>query len=101
MNSDELTYLQDLKNDDTASEFADKTYGVIRLKTIYRGEGLYFQLNDRALICTISARDAMLSKKSIKRWDNGKLIEEQERDTILEIIKLYYPKAYLSELTII
>ncbi|MCL6745341.1 MULTISPECIES: hypothetical protein [Kosakonia] len=101
MNSDELTYLQELKNDDSASEFVDETYGVIRLKTIYRGEGLYFQLNDRALICTISARDAMLSKKSIKRWDNGKLIEEQERDTILEIIKCYYPKAYLSELTVI
>jgi len=101
VNSDELTYLQELKNDGTTSEFADKTYGVIRLKTIYRGEGLYFQLNDRALICAISARDAMLSKKSIKRWDNGKVIEEQERDMILEIIKNYYPKAYLNELTII
>lgn len=101
MNKEELNYIKELKNDDSASEFVDETYGVIRLKTIYRGEGLYFQLNDRALICAISARDAMLSKKSIKRWDNGKPIAEQERDMILEIIKHYYPKAYLSELTII
>lgn len=101
MNKEELNYIKELKDDDSASEFVDETYGMIRLKTIYRGEGLYFQLNDRALICTISARDAMLSKKSIKRWDNGKLIEEQERDMILGIIRSYYPKAYLNELTVI
>lgn len=64
MNKDELECIKELRQDSSVYSYQDKVLGVVRIKVIYRGERLYFQIKDRAIICIISARDAMLSKKS-------------------------------------
>lgn len=44
-----------------------------------RGENLFFQKNDKAFICDISARDAELDKSSIKKWDDGTKISLEQK----------------------
>ena len=90
MNKEELSYIKELKVERSAYEYTDAALGVVRLLIIYRGERLYFQIGSEAIICSISARDAMLSKKSLKKWDSGRVIDETERDRVAAAIAKYY-----------
>jgi hypothetical protein len=64
MNRDGMAYINELKNDNSAYTYQDNEPGHIRIKIICRGERMYLQVEDRATICVISARDYTLSKKS-------------------------------------
>lgn len=99
MNKEELSYIKELKADKSAYEYVDADLGVIRLLIVYRGERLFFQIKDKAIICVISARDAMLSKKSLKKWDDGQTINESERERLSTIISKYYKLSYKDDLT--
>ncbi len=101
MNKEELNYIKELKVNDSVYAYQDQVLGAIRIMIIYRGERLYFQLNDKAIICIISARDAMLSRKSLKIWDNGDKITESEVDKLCPIICKFYEKSYGDNLTIV
>lgn len=101
MNKEELEYIEELKEDNTVHSYNDKQLGVIRLMVIYRGERFFFQINNKALICIISARDVKLSQKSLKKWDDGSKIEEEERIFLCDLIVKYYEKAYGEMLAII
>ncbi len=98
MNKEELSYVKELKTDKSAYEYVDADFGVVRLLIVYRGERLYFQIGNEAIICEISARDAMLSKKSLKKWDNGRALDELERERIAAIISKYYKLSYKDDL---
>ena len=65
-----------------------------------RGETLFFQIGNDALICEISARHALINPKTIKKWDNGTKINEEEKVFVLEKIIELYKKAYKDELEI-
>lgn len=99
MNKEELSYIKELKNNEFVYEYKDEIHGIIRIMIIYRGERLYFQLNEKATICTISARDSLLSKKSIKRWDNGDKIDNV--DALCSIICEFYKKSYSDTLIVV
>ena len=101
MRKDELIHIKELKIEKSAHEYSDATLGVIRLLVVYKGEGLYFQIGGEAVICVVSARDAMLSKKSIKKWDSGRNIDEAERDQVAAVIAKYYKLAYKDDLTVV
>ncbi|MDJ0038509.1 hypothetical protein QM637_22115 [Pantoea allii] len=101
MNKKEMAYIKELKNDDSAYSYQDDELGLIRMKIIYRGERLYLQVEGRAMICVISARDSMLSKKSLIKWDSGDKINLNEVDFLCEKIKKYYAKSYSEELVVV
>lgn len=101
MRKEELAHIKELRVDKSAYEYDDANLGIIRLLVVYKGEGLYFQIGCEAVICAISARDAMLSKKSIKKWDSGRSIDEAERDRVAAVIAKYYKLAYKDDLTIV
>ncbi|HDS1154188.1 TPA: hypothetical protein QDZ66_005044 [Pluralibacter gergoviae] len=101
MNKDELECIKELRQDSSVYSYQDKVLGVVRIKVIYRGERLYFQIKDRAIICIISARDAMLSKKSLKKWDSGEKIDSDEVELLCNTIQKYYAKSYSDELIIV
>lgn len=92
--------LQELKRDGSACQFHDAEWGVIRLKLLYRGEFLFFQLNELALICEVSARYSTLDKTSLKRWDDGSVIGADEREALAKIIARYYRLCWKDDLRI-
>lgn len=59
-----------------AHEFTDKDATTYKLKILGRGEELFFQKGEDALICGISARFALIDPKSIKSWDNKHKISD-------------------------
>lgn len=100
MNKEELNYIKELKVYKTY-EYHDESVGTIRLLIIYRGERLFFQVNEKALICEISARDSMLSKKSLKKWDDGSSIDTEEREQLVALIAKYYTLSYKAALVVV
>ena len=100
MNKNISSYIEELKVNNSVYEYHDEEFGNIRLMIIYKGEGLYFQINNEALICEISAHSAVLSKNSIKKWDNGRTINEAECEKIINIISKYYKLSYMDDLII-
>ncbi len=50
MNGDEIAYINELKNDNSAYAYQDNELGHIRIKIICRGERMYLQVEDRAAI---------------------------------------------------
>lgn len=101
MNREELNYIKELKQGRSAYEYHDQSAGTIRLLIIYRGERLFFQINDRALICDISARDSMLGKRSLKKWDDGRLIGAEDRELLVALIQKYYTLSYRDVLVVV
>lgn len=101
MNKEELEFIQELKNDRSVYNYNIPDVGRVRLMIIYRGERLFFQLNDKALICLISAHEAKLSKKSLKKWDDGTLINVSEKEKICQLICQYYTLSYVDQLTLV
>ncbi|MGN7824823.1 hypothetical protein HGH92_23120 [Chitinophaga varians] len=100
MNKDALAQIQQLKSDvNGVHRFVDgeNKYGLL---IIARGELLFFQENDKALICDVSARYALINPATIKKWDNGDKISDAEREEIVQKIILYYKKAYRDDLKI-
>ena len=101
MNKEELNYIKELKVGRSIYEYHDRSVGTIRLLIIYRGEGLFFQIEEKALICEISARDGMLSKESLKKWDNGSAIGAEDREQLAALIVKYYTLSYKDALVVV
>ncbi|WP_343565697.1 hypothetical protein [Sphingobacterium sp.] len=80
-------------------EFKDEDGVIYKMKILGRGEELFFQKNGSALICDISARFSVIDPESIRQWDNGKKISDEERAFLLAKIIELYKKAYKDDLT--
>ncbi|SFW57920.1 hypothetical protein [Chitinophaga sancti] len=91
--------LNDLKSDSRAYRYEEdgNKYGLLIL---YRGETLFYQENDRALLCGIAARFAFINPETIAHWDDNTVINTEERATILEKIITLYKKAYKDDLQV-
>ena len=81
-----------------AYEFKENGGISYKMKILGRGEELFFQKGDNAIICDISARFSAIDSQSIKRWDNGKKISDEERAVLLAKIVELYKKAYKDDL---
>ncbi len=94
-------YVKEIKSTITgAYEIDGKDGHKYKLKILGRGEELFFQKDDNALICEISARHVAIEPKGIRRWDNGYKISDEERTLILETIIDLYKKAYKDDLVV-
>jgi hypothetical protein len=91
--------IDELKSDQRAYRYEEdgNKYGLLIL---YRGETLFYQENDRALLCEIAARYAVINPETIAHWDDNTVIGQDERAVILEKIITLYKKAYKDDLKI-
>lgn len=97
----DMKYVKEIKSTITrAHEFEDHDGVIYKLKILGRGEELFFQKGNAALICEISARYAAIDPKTIHKWDNGNKISDEERALILEKIIELYKKAYKDDLAV-
>ncbi|WP_313492027.1 MULTISPECIES: hypothetical protein [Sphingobacterium] len=97
-----MSYVKEVKSTICGfHEFKEKDGTTYKIKILGRGEELFFQKNDNALICDISARFAVIDPTSIKRWDNGSKIYDEEREAILVKIIELYEQAYQDKLEVL
>ena len=73
---------------------------IFKILILDKGEELFFQKGEKALICEISARYSLINPKTIKVWDNGCVITPSERETLLLDIQHFYKIAYKDDLEI-
>ena len=88
-------FIKTLKSDNEIIErFSEKNGTRYGIGILDRGENLFFQLNEKAIICEIDAVHGVIYKRSIKRWDTGGIIKKNEIGLVLDKILEYYKKAY-------
>lgn len=94
-----IAIINELKTDQRAYRYEEdgNKYGLLIL---YRGETLFYQENDRALLCEIAARFAVINPETIAQWDDNTDINPDERAAILDKIMTLYKKAYKDDLKI-
>ncbi|WPQ65174.1 hypothetical protein SIO70_09990 [Chitinophaga sancti] len=94
-----IAIINELKTDQRAYRYEEdgNKYGLLIL---YRGETLFYQENDRALLCEIAARFAVINPETIVQWDDNTDIHSDERAAILDKIMTLYKKAYKDDLKI-
>ncbi|MEZ0539975.1 hypothetical protein [Fibrella arboris] len=61
-----------------------------KIMIIGRGEQLFYQQEDRALLCDIQVRNDLIYQNSIAWWDNGNAVTESEKSIILERLINYF-----------
>jgi len=90
MNKDQLEHISELKSDLTIREKKDR-HGKYKVKILYRGEGLYYEDDNKALICEIGLLPKIvLFTKTIKKWDNGCKVTNEEKLKIYSRLKQYF-----------
>lgn len=95
-----MEYIQQLIKDASVERVLSANGNVYGIMVLGRGENLFFQENDKALICEIDAVDSLVFTKSIKNWSGYKKMNEAERNRVVELIKHYYKMAYKRDLHI-
>ena len=90
-----MSVIEKWKCDDTVVRFkeGDNCYGI---RIIGRGDNLFFQENENALICDIDAVGAIIFARSIKCWDGQKKMQPSEKERVLNLIERCY-KNYINE----
>ena|SRR2546428_12795785 len=89
----ERRYLSDLKSENVIGPRVEinKEHGY-KIRTLHWGERLFYREGDRATICDLDIQGCAIPVKSIKKWDDGTKITEEEKERIKERIRLYFLK---------
>lgn len=87
-------YIDSLMKDKTVNRIIDEHKNVYGIRVLGRGENLFFQENDKALICEINAVEALVFTKSVKNWEGEKKMSAEEKERVLTLIKKYYAEVY-------
>ena len=61
-----------------------------KIRIIERGERLFYQCHDKALICEFDPYSTTVFLSSIRKWDDGKKMNPEERELYLERLKLHF-----------
>jgi hypothetical protein len=60
------------------------------LQVLNRGEQMYFQLGEKALICEISALHGIIYSDSVKKWDDNSKVSDNERLIFEKAVRIYW-----------
>ena len=86
--------IDDLKKNESIEKRIDSEDNVYRIRVIGRGENLFFQENDKCLLCLIDAKNAMIYSKSIKKWEPNEKMSSSERKRVIALVEKYYREVY-------
>jgi hypothetical protein len=81
-------YLRELKQAEPFTGFREATAAgeECKVQILGRGEMAFYQQGDRALLLEVLAGRGVVFAPSIRRWDDGKKVTDEERETILEVL---------------
>jgi hypothetical protein len=89
----EYNRIQELKNStDIGLRFERNVEHNYKIRIINRSEQLFYQQEDIAFICEINPHESIIFKDSIKKWDNGVKITDDEKEVIFDRLILYFKK---------
>lgn len=94
-------YIDSLMQDKSVNRIVDAQKNVYGIRVLGRGENLFFQENNKALICEINAVDALVFTKSVKNWEGEKKMSTEEKERVLALIKKYYAEVYNPEVKLV
>lgn len=87
-------YIEQLKKDESIETRTDHNGNVYRIRVLGRGENLFFQENDKCLLCEIDARNAIIFTKSIKKWEPNIKMSPEEKKRVIDLVEKYYKEVY-------
>ncbi len=87
-------YIEQLKGDPFVNRLKDNQENSYGIRVLGRGESLFFQENEKALICEIDAVNGVIYSKSIKNWEDERKMSPEERNRIIALIDKYYKEIY-------
>jgi len=87
-------YIEQLKGNPTINRLKDNQGNSYGIRVLGRGENLFFQENEKALICEIDAVNGVIYSKSIKNWEDERKMSPEERNRIISLIDKYYKEIY-------
>jgi hypothetical protein len=81
-------YLRELKQAEPFTGFRERTATGedVKVQILGRGEMAFYQQGARALLLEVLAGRGVVFAPSIRRWDDGKKVTDEERETILEVL---------------
>jgi hypothetical protein len=87
-------YISELKSAEWITRLRDEGGNTYGIAVIGPGQNLFFQMNERALICGIDAVHGVIYTRTIKEWDDRKRISPKARPAVAEKILQYYRLVY-------
>jgi len=94
-NNMSIDYMTELMNNNqSVTRFTDSKGTKFGIAILSRGETLFFQQDNKSLICEIDAVNAVIFTKTIREWHDGKKIKPSERDLLVKNILFYYGIVY-------
>lgn len=83
--------LEDLKDESTRGPRVENNeVEDYRIRIVRRGEGIFYQEGTRALICVTDPFEPIVVLASISKWDDGAVVTNEERETIMVRLKNYF-----------
>ncbi len=90
-------FINDLMNSDSVNRLTDENGNNYGIRVLGRGENLFFQENNKGLICEIDAAHGVIFTKSIKKWEGEKKMKSEEKQRVVKLIEKYYKEVYNPE----
>lgn len=71
------------------------------IRVLGRGDMLFFQEDEKALICEVDAANAVIFAKSIKNWNNTKKMPADERKRVVELVFELYRRCINNNVVVV
>lgn len=89
-----MSVIEKWLSDPTVKRFPDGKGNIYGIRALGRGDNLFFQENNKALVCEIDAVDSIVYAKSVRSWSGSKKMSASEKARVLALIEHYYKRAY-------
>lgn len=83
--------IDDLKNDTSIDRTTIGTHSYA-IRVLGRGDMLFFQEDENALVCQIDASNAAIFSSSVNSWNNKASMSSDEKERVLSLIVVLYKK---------
>lgn len=81
-------YLRELKQAEPFTGYRERTATgeECKIQILGRGEVAFYQQGNRALLLEVLAGRGVVFAYSIRRWDDGKKVTDEEREVVIEMV---------------
>ena len=87
-------FIAELRTNKSIAQRVDSEGNIYRIRVLSKGENLFFQENDRCLLCLIDAQNGIIYSKSIKKWEPNERMSPNERKRVTSLVEKYYREVY-------
>jgi len=89
-----MSVIEKWLNDSSVERFKDSSGNLYGIRVLGGGGNLFFQENEKALICEIDAINSVIYTSSVKCWSGYEKMSNSEKKRVLALIDCYYQQVY-------